>query len=258
VDVYCEPEGLNEDGLGVSLLNVYPGSRCNAAQSRVIFLSMRAPLLYFGSLLGVFAGMVHAAPLDGVEMVMGPLPKIDHGAPLDIQIQETARLPHYILQKLTFVPEPGSVVHAWLLTPNGARNAPAVLCLHQTTEVGKDEPAGLGGNPNLHYAQELALRGYVTLAPDYMHFGEDKTNLRAEIYDRGYQSGSMKGSSIISGPLISSFHYPKWIPSELASSGIRSAAQTPSSLPLLTPVSVLWSSAADLPPRTATTTLGAV
>jgi dienelactone hydrolase len=156
-------------------------------------LSVRALLLYFGSIIGVFVGMVHAAPLDGVEMVMGPLPKIDHGAPLDIQIQETARLPHYVLQKLTFVPEPGSVVHAWLLTPIRARNAPAVLCLHQTTEIGKDEPAGLGGNPNLHYAQELALRGYVTLAPDYMHFGEDKTNLRAEIYDRGYQSGSMKG-----------------------------------------------------------------
>ena len=49
---------------------------------------------------------------------------------------------------------------------------PAVLCLHQTTNIGKQEPAGLGGNPNLHYALHLAQRGYVTLAPDYPSFGE--------------------------------------------------------------------------------------
>ena len=38
--------------------------------------------------------------------------------------------------------------------------------------IGKEEPAGLGGSPNLHYALELAKRGYVTLAPDYPSFGE--------------------------------------------------------------------------------------
>jgi pimeloyl-ACP methyl ester carboxylesterase len=37
------------------------------------------------------------------------------------------------------------------------------------------------------------MRGYVALAPDFLHFGEDKTNVRVEVYGRGYQSGSMKG-----------------------------------------------------------------
>jgi dienelactone hydrolase len=63
-----------------------------------------------------------------------------------------------------------------------------VLCLHQTVAIGKAEPAGLGGNANLRYAQELAERGYVTLAPDYPNFGE----YRCDPYARGYASGSMK------------------------------------------------------------------
>ena len=33
---------------------------------------------------------------------------------------------------------------------------PAVLCLHQTVAIGKDEPVGLGGKPDLRYAMELA------------------------------------------------------------------------------------------------------
>jgi hypothetical protein len=45
----------------------------------------------------------------------------------------------------------------------------------------------------MHYARELALRGYVALAPDYPHFGEDKTYISTDIYGRGYQSGLMKG-----------------------------------------------------------------
>ncbi len=65
----------------------------------------------------------------------------------------------------------------------------AVLCLHQTTGIGKDEPAGLGGRPNLKYAIELAQRGYVTLAPDYPSFGEYPYDFPAS---DGYISGTMK------------------------------------------------------------------
>lgn len=81
----------------------------------------------------------------------------------------------------------------------GARNSsfnntsttklPAVLCLHQTTPNGKDSPAGLIDRPALHYAKELAQRGYITLSPDYPSFGDSKN------YDFGadsYVSGTMK------------------------------------------------------------------
>ena len=83
---------------------------------------------------------------------------------------------------------------AGLAADSGSRAAsrrqkhPAVLCLHQTIAIGKDEPAGLGQNRELAYARELAERGYVTLAPDYPNFGEYKIN----VYDLGYASATMK------------------------------------------------------------------
>ena len=51
----------------------------------------------------------------------------------------------------------------------------------------------LRGKPNLFYAHELALRGYVALVPDYPSFGDDKTDFQRDVYARGYKSGSMKG-----------------------------------------------------------------
>ncbi len=38
-----------------------------------------------------------------------------------------------------------------------------MLCLHQTTGIGKDEPAGLNALENRHHAHELAERGFVCL-----------------------------------------------------------------------------------------------
>jgi dienelactone hydrolase len=94
---------------------------------------------------------------------------------------------------MSFAAEPDDRIEAYLFVPagRGAGPFPAVLCLHQTTEIGKDEPAGLGDNPDLQYARELAERGFVTLAPDYWRFGERAG--RFNPYEHGYVSGTMKG-----------------------------------------------------------------
>jgi dienelactone hydrolase len=63
-----------------------------------------------------------------------------------------------------------------------------MLCLHQTRDLGKLEPAGMGLR-NLAYAAELAERGMVTLAPDYPGFGDYKI----DVYAKGYVSATMKG-----------------------------------------------------------------
>ena len=91
-----------------------------------------------------------------VQQVMGPLPGSARRVPLDVRVLEEHSEPDYVRRKITYVPEPGDRV-GWLLLPKVGRR-PAMLCLHQTTNIGKDEPAGLGGLQNLHYAQELAAR----------------------------------------------------------------------------------------------------
>jgi len=154
---------------------------------------LRLSALAFTALATVSSGNVCARDLSSITKVMGLLPHIDHHYPLNIQTLQEVKLQRYIRRKITFSAEPGSIVYAWLLIPHGAHHAPAALCLHQTTHIGKDEPAGLGGKTNLHYAEELAERGYVALAPDYPSFGDDKTDFGRGVYARGYKSGSMKG-----------------------------------------------------------------
>jgi dienelactone hydrolase len=105
------------------------------------------------------------------------------------QLEEVAE-ERYLRRKIRFEAEPGDWVPAWLLMPKTPkRPLPAVMCLHQTVKIGKDEPAGLGGKPNLAYAKELASRGYVAMAPDYPNFGE----YQIDVYAKGYQSATMKG-----------------------------------------------------------------
>lgn len=124
-----------------------------------------------------------------MQQVMGPLPSAAT-TPLDIAVIEGTRLPGLVRRKITFASGDGDRIPAYLFLPQARkrRNA-AVLCLHQTTGIGKAEPAGLGGKPNLHYALELAQKGFVTLAPDYPGFGD----YRIDVYAEGYLSATMKG-----------------------------------------------------------------
>lgn len=128
--------------------------------------------------------------LANMQLVMGPLPEGTLRVPLDSHLGEPVEEDGYIRRKVTFAVEPGDRLPGWLLVPTARQGRlPAMLCLHQTIEIGKDEPAGLGGSPNLHYAAELAQRGYVTLAVDYPNFGE----YQFDPYAAGYASATMKG-----------------------------------------------------------------
>jgi dienelactone hydrolase len=127
--------------------------------------------------------------LASMQEVMGPLPKSPHGPPV-VTIVEEVKLPQMVRRKITFDSGDGDSVPAYLFLPAGERRRrPAVLCLHQTVAIGKQEPAGLGGKTNLHYAAELAERGFITLAPDYPGFGD----YHADSYSMGYLSATMKG-----------------------------------------------------------------
>ncbi|HAV32618.1 MAG TPA: hypothetical protein DC058_19935 [Planctomycetaceae bacterium] len=133
--------------------------------------------------------------LAGMSLAMGPLPAADRRCPLDMQVQTEEAAGKYRRLRISYQAEPGDRVPAWLLLPDasaapGAKAGPAMLCLHQTTGIGKGEPAGLGGLPNLHYAHELAERGFVCLVPDYPSFGDYSYDFKTQ--GSNYASGSMK------------------------------------------------------------------
>ena len=125
----------------------------------------------------------------GVQAVTGPFPGEAKRVPLDPAFGPGEAADGYTRTRVTFATEPGDRIAAWLLTPPGDGPFPAMLCLHQTVPAGKDEPAGLSGRPSMHYAHDLARRGYVCLAPDYVTMGEND----ADPYALGYLSGTMKG-----------------------------------------------------------------
>ncbi len=109
--------------------------------------------------------------------------------PLDVQVLEEKPLEKYARRAISFQTVDGDRVPALLLVPVELKGrAPAALCLHQTSALGKREPAG-EGNRNLAYAAELAARGWVALAPDYPNFGDSKV----DVYAQGYASATMKG-----------------------------------------------------------------
>ncbi len=127
--------------------------------------------------------------LANMQEVMGPLPDAPQRPP-EVVVVEEVKTDRFVRRKLLLVLGKDDRLPAYLLLPLGPKGKrPAVLCLHQTNgQLGKAEPAGLGGRPNQHYARELAERGYVTLAPDYPNFGE----YHFDVYAHGYQSATMK------------------------------------------------------------------
>lgn len=130
--------------------------------------------------------------LRSMQLVMGELPDRSKLGKVDYQVIDEVRLENGI-KRLTirFRTEEEDIVPALLLLPKRAegKKAPAILALHQTIPIGKQEPAGMGGSTNLHYGKELAERGYVVLIPDYPSFGDYAYDFSKH---RQWMSGSLK------------------------------------------------------------------
>jgi dienelactone hydrolase len=126
--------------------------------------------------------MTRNQALAGMQQVMGLMPKRPASPPI-VDVLAEVELARCIRRKIEIDHE----IPAYLLLPRQPARA-AVLCLHQTTRSGKAEPAGMSGQPNQHYAFELANEGFVTLAPDYPNFGD----YSFDPYAHGFVSASMK------------------------------------------------------------------
>lgn len=129
----------------------------------------------------------------GMESVMGKLPGKEKRCPLDVKVDEEVDCGSYVRQHITYSSEPGGRVPAYLLIPKVAlyegRKVPAVLCPHPTGSTnGHKIVVGLAGKPNRQYAQELAERGFVALAPSYPLLA----NYQPDLKSLGWESGTLK------------------------------------------------------------------
>ena len=122
----------------------------------------------------------HVAQLhERMQSVMGQLDEHEKAAapvPLEMIVMHQQVRNDIRFRKVQYNLQNRHRMMAWLLTPvdaSATNPIPAVLCLHQTNgSIGKDEPVGLHGNPELKYALELSQQGFATLSPDYPSFGE--------------------------------------------------------------------------------------
>lgn len=130
-----------------------------------------------------------------MQLVMGELPAGEK-PPLDVEIIEEVDFGDLIRRKISYQAKQGDHVRAYLFLPknrtgqNRKGQGPAMVCPHPTSvKFGKGISAGVGGRPRRATALELAQRGYVTIAPDYVYMGEGQKSP----YETGYVSGTMKG-----------------------------------------------------------------
>lgn len=123
-------------------------------------------------------------------LVMGALPNRSQLPPLDMKVEMVKDMGTYWRKKISFVAELNDRIPAYLLIPKNIKGKrPALVCLHQTIDLGKSSPVGIGDAKNQHIAKELAERGYVVIVPDYPGFGDYKI----DVYALGYASATSKG-----------------------------------------------------------------
>jgi len=90
---------------------------------------------------------------------------------LQVKTIDEMQFSTYVRRRVNYFVDPWERVTAWQFVPDGRDVLPAILCCHRTVPQGKDEPAGIDGDPLLALAQRYAEKGYVTLAPDCITAG---------------------------------------------------------------------------------------
>jgi len=150
--------------------------------------------------------------LRGMQEIMGPLPDKPRRKAPEVRMETELDCGSYVRRFITYESEPGSRVPAYLLIPKvgqasrltgeGTSNAPAkqagrqfhyrfpaVLALHPTDMQFGHRVLVEQVNKNYRvYANELAERGFVVLAPAYPVMANYQPDLKA----LGYASGTMK------------------------------------------------------------------
>lgn len=103
-------------------------------------------------------------------------------AELQIRVQEENEVNGISRRQIIFFLNDVEMVSGWLFIPEGREETPAILCCHHESIYGKDEAAGLDGEPRLAFAQHYAEMGYVSLAIDMPTVGR-RASGKVDPYD---------------------------------------------------------------------------
>lgn len=96
--------------------------------------------------------------------------------PLNTELLDVQDFDTYTRKLIAYTTEDDERVQAFLLVPRHVRDkVPGILAIHQDGErrpyeIGKSEPAGIAGDPQMRYGLELCQRGYVVICPDRFPF----------------------------------------------------------------------------------------
>ncbi len=107
---------------------------------------------------------------DILRKLLGKLPK--QRVDLQLKTIDEQDFPGYSRRRVNYFVDEWERVTAWVFVPEFEEDAPALLCCHSEVPQGKDECAGLEGDPNLALAKHYAELGFVTIAPDTITAGE--------------------------------------------------------------------------------------
>jgi len=135
------------------------------------------------------------AILDTMQEVMGRLPDRDNLPPPEVQVVHVQEEETFVRKTIRLKAADNEFVPAYLYLPlrdgqSMPLKRPAMLVPHETDDLGKRSVDGERPRPNRAYARELALRGYVVIAPDYPSFGDLKDY---DFTSARYASGTMAG-----------------------------------------------------------------
>lgn len=98
--------------------------------------------------------------------VLGPMP--ERPTSTDFRVLRTDKLANVTRQLIEYDCEPGLLVQAYLLRPNGhlaPRSQVGIVALHPTTKETIEPIAGVSGEPREHLGLFLAERGFVVVCP---------------------------------------------------------------------------------------------
>lgn len=133
--------------------------------------------------------------LEGAQLAMGALPSKRSRTLKVTRLAQQRLTTGTSIETIRLEVNAQSSVVADVYFPKGAENQekhslPAILALHPTGAPGKRIIGGESPRLNRQYANELAQRGYVVIAPDYPSFGDLKDH---DFAKDGLDSGTMQG-----------------------------------------------------------------